>query len=425
MASGARGLLARAAEVFDEPATGLAALAGKAWQTGFASGGAWMRQALEHLRGAPLAGGKSSLNTLGLIKYGLAGVAALVVAGLALAVRQPILALAAALAFYAVEAQMVFLFPVVLDGSTHPFGEARQWTVRAGGTLAVMRVVLPLACTMLLGGLAGRGFRRSWCLGCLAVCIWYEQLRCGQAPSAAAARLEWVGKKRRWPVQIGSFGPLLIRHEQVQLGLSRPWRILYASDLHLGHAWTRCVPEQLCAAARRTAPEVILLGGDLIDCWGAFGLLEEMIGELARLAPVHAIAGNHDPVGGEPSLQAVLERAGGSWLPGRPIDGPARIEGTLAVQPSSGPRILCAHYPSLFPEAVRAGYRLVLAGHLHGGQCVLGTWKGRLYPAAWVHPWHGLRFEQGEATLLVSRGLGDTLPLRFNCPTEVVLCVVS
>ena len=85
--------------------------------------------------------------------------------------------------FYAVEAQMVFLIPLALDGAACPLREARRWTRRAGGTRAVAGVVMPLAAAMLLGGLAGRGFLRCWCLGCLAVCIWYEELRAGRAPA--------------------------------------------------------------------------------------------------------------------------------------------------------------------------------------------------------------------------------------------------
>jgi hypothetical protein len=72
---------------------------------------------------------------------------------------------------------MVFLFPLVLDGSAAPFRDSRRWTVRAGGTLSVMRIVLPLAATMLFGGFVGQGFVRTWCLGCLAVCLWYEKIR--------------------------------------------------------------------------------------------------------------------------------------------------------------------------------------------------------------------------------------------------------
>ena len=58
--------------------------------------------------------------------------------------------------------------------------------MRAGGTLAVMAVVLPVAAVMLFGGFARQGFVRSWCLGCLAVCIWYEDLRGADLPAGTA-----------------------------------------------------------------------------------------------------------------------------------------------------------------------------------------------------------------------------------------------
>jgi hypothetical protein len=202
MADGACALLRRAREVYDSPTCPLAFLAGEAWQAGFASGGRWMQQALVHLRredpagvGVPaLAGllfsgdredrlkpGLQHLNALGIVKYGLAGGAALLVIAATLLLGCWPLCVLSVPAFYAVEAQMVFLFPLVLDRYDNPFREARRWTVRAGGTLAVMRIVLPLAAVMLLGGFARQGFVRSWCLGCLAVCVWYEDLRTADA----------------------------------------------------------------------------------------------------------------------------------------------------------------------------------------------------------------------------------------------------
>jgi hypothetical protein len=170
-------LLGKARELFDAPGNSLAQSAADAWKSGFASGGQWMRRGLECLRGTPCPGPARGLNTLGLIKYGLACLGALACLAGVLVVGQPLLLLLSVPVFYAIEAQMVFLFPLVFDGSEHPFRDSRRWTRRAGGTGAVMWVVLPIACTMLLGGFAGRGFVRSWCLGCLAVCVWYEVLR--------------------------------------------------------------------------------------------------------------------------------------------------------------------------------------------------------------------------------------------------------
>jgi hypothetical protein len=136
-----------------------------------------MQQALAHLRGRPLAAPVAGLHLLGGVKYTLALAGVLVVAGAAFLLGcWPLLVLCVPV-FYAIEAQFVFLFPLALDGTVHPWRESRIWTVRAGGTLAVMRVVLPLAAVMLLGGFVRQGFVRSWCLGCLAVCLWYEDLR--------------------------------------------------------------------------------------------------------------------------------------------------------------------------------------------------------------------------------------------------------
>ena len=81
--------------------------------------------------------------------------------------------------------------------------------------------------------------------------------------------------------------------------------------------------------------------------------------------------------------------------------------------------------PSIFPIAVLAGYQLVFAGHLHGGQCVLANHNDTQYPAAWFNPWHGLHFEDRGALMLVSRGAADTFPFRINCPREVILCEIS
>jgi hypothetical protein len=207
----ARDLLSRAAERYDAPASALRAAAAGAALGGFASGAQWMRLALETLRGRPCPPSALNSQRLGLIKYGLAGAAALLWAVAVCAWHVPWLVPLAAVAFYAVEAQMVFLFPLALDGSARPFGDARRLTRHAGGTVAVMRVVVPLACTMLFGGLAGRGFLRCWCLGCLAVCLWYEDLR--EVPPADDG--SW------FPLEWGASGPLLVRQEGVRLGLDR------------------------------------------------------------------------------------------------------------------------------------------------------------------------------------------------------------
>jgi predicted MPP superfamily phosphohydrolase len=221
-----------------------------------------------------------------------------------------------------------------------------------------------------------------------------------------------------------------LRRERVAwTGLQRPVSVLYASDLHLGGRWSRHVSAELIEAARLAAPDIILLGGDLADNGRGLVDLQSCIRKLQRLVPVWAVAGNHDDVVGLPAVRHAVETAGGRWLHNQcdewsePSAGVVRLHGCVNnTRSDQRPGILCAHDPAIFPQAARAGYELVLAGHLHGSQCVLAERNGILYPGAWFFRWNGLRFASNGCRMLVSRGMADTLPLRWNCPRELLWC---
>jgi hypothetical protein len=170
-------LLKQAAALYDDPQRPFATQAQQAWKGGFISGAAWMELVLAELRGQRQRPVPACLQGFGILKYTLATLAASMVLWLAVTTQRYPLLLLCIPAFYAVEVQMVFLFPIVLDRLPKPFKASLQWTKAAGGTLATMRIVLVLAAVMLFGGLFGKGFIRCWCLGCLAVVLWYEDIR--------------------------------------------------------------------------------------------------------------------------------------------------------------------------------------------------------------------------------------------------------
>ena len=177
-----RDLLHRSRQAFDNPPLHLAKTTTPSIRTLFASGAEWMREALGAIRGRPLPGSHFSFNGLGFAKYGLAAAGALacVIWALTWETFWPCLFIVPV--FYALEAQFVFLFPLTLDGSSTPIRDSWRLTRRAGGTVAVMAIVLPLAAVMLFGGFLGKGFVRSWCLGCLSICYWYEDLQAQGEP---------------------------------------------------------------------------------------------------------------------------------------------------------------------------------------------------------------------------------------------------
>lgn len=186
-------LIRRAAALYDaDPALHRAAL--RARGAGFWGGARWMARGLAGLRGEDAQALAPSepwrWQALGVLKYGACAVAGVAPVALgALLGRWETVALglvAVVPAFYAVEAQLVFVFPLMLDRVDAPLRASRRLTVAAGGTVSVMLTVLPLAATMLFGGIVGRGAVRCWCIGCMGVLLWYDALvQSGCAPKTA------------------------------------------------------------------------------------------------------------------------------------------------------------------------------------------------------------------------------------------------
>lgn len=222
--------------------------------------------------------------------------------------------------------------------------------------------------------------------------------------------------------------PLALRRERLVADRAGEGAsLVYASDLHLGrddHA--RAL--ELVALVARCRPDAVLLGGDLVDAPRGHELLSALVEDLARVAPVLAVPGNHDDFWGVERVEAAVAAAGGHWIARRVVRVPTR-GGAVAVAGDARAlvdaddcaRVLCGHDPSVLDDDATLVADLVLAGHLHGGQVVLAERDERLFPGAFFYRYCGLRFARGATTMLVSRGAYDTIPFRFRCPREVLL----
>ena len=217
-------------------------------------------------------------------------------------------------------------------------------------------------------------------------------------------------------------------------------RIAYVSDLHVGGFMTEA---DLCRIFERLAeakPDLVCLGGDLVDARPQESLL---LGKaLSLLRPslgVYAVPGNHDYYA-DPDLRIWrhcleehgvtilmnegrrIERRGeGLWLAG--VDdltqGFPDLAAALDGAREEEPILLLAHHPDFFDEAASVGVDLTFAGHTHAGQIVpfgrprtrhtvLGYWCGR--------------YEMDGAQLYVGSGVGTAgIPFRFRAPAEVPL----
>lgn len=235
-------------------------------------------------------------------------------------------------------------------------------------------------------------------------------------------------------LELASLGELTVREIKVTVGSRsshsrHPFQLLYLSDLHLSF-WTAHVCQQIEKAVKDLKSDVIILGGDLVETVFGLGQLTALVRFLQTKATVYALAGNHDYWVGMQRVQSAVEQGGGQWLSDQEIElksARGRIVIAAEVQPSltlNSYHILCAHDPAVFPLAVQKGYSLVLAGHLHGGQIVMKQQADVLYPGALIYKWNVLHQHVGKSDLYVSRGINDTVPIRYNCPREILLCSI-
>ena len=84
--------------------------------------------------------------------------------------------------------------------------------------------------------------------------------------------------------------------------------------------------------------------------------------------------------------------------------------------------VLLAHNPDYFPQYAGWGADLTLSGHVHGGVVRVPLWgKGLVSPSLKPFPkYDGGIFRQGQAVMILSRGLGmHTIPVRVFNPGEL------
>lgn len=213
---------------------------------------------------------------------------------------------------------------------------------------------------------------------------------------------------------------------------------------------------ELLTILEEVEPDLIAITGDLIDSRRtdpapALAFLEGAV----ELAPVCYVTGNHEfrAYDAYQDLKLQMEELGVIVLENESMvleEVPLRViglddpsfgvrsdpsatpeqilQGALtALAPQAGEEdlrtVLLAHRPEYVELYAQHGADLVLSGHAHGGQVRLPGVGGLYAPGQGFLPAYtsGL-YQIGETSLVVSRGLGNSLfPLRVNNRPEVVL----
>lgn len=230
----------------------------------------------------------------------------------------------------------------------------------------------------------------------------------------------------------------------------KPLKVVILADLHVGsHSNDVSRFQSIVVEVNNWRPDVVLLLGDLMNrqMLGGGRVPPETISNIlqplvARLG-VYAILGNHDWRYDGLAVRRALEASqilvmencshkvsdiyGDFWIVGLADDKTRtpEVERTLNTVPEDAPTIIMAHDPATFAE-VPTGPYLTLCGHTHGGQIrlpIVGpVVNSSRAPLKWTS---GYIVENGKH-LFVSRGLGTSrLPVRFNCPPELVFLSIG
>jgi len=166
---------------------------------------------------------------------------------------------------------------------------------------------------------------------------------------------------------------------------AKPLRIVMMSDLHLGYHNDRKELARWVDLVNGEHPDLVLIGGDIIDM-SIRPLIEEgMAAEFHRIkAPIYACLGNHEYFSGEPKAQRFYAEAGITLL----RDSIANIGNNITIIgrddrtnlrrknlaqltediDHSRLLILLDHQPYNLELAEQAGIDFQFSGHTHHGQ---------------------------------------------------------
>jgi predicted MPP superfamily phosphohydrolase len=222
------------------------------------------------------------------------------------------------------------------------------------------------------------------------------------------------------------------------------YRILFISDLHLDGQSGLC--ERIIEQVTDLDIDVCFLGGDYrMEMYGDFTAANRQLGRLVQHIRAHdgvfGILGNHDCLEIAPALEdsricmlineSITIRRNGSEISIVGVDDPHYykchdIEKAFADVPPDGFVILLAHSPEVITATDGFKIDLCLCGHTHAGQIRLPV-VGPLF----THCRLPRRFTSGRWNYngmigYTSSGVGSSgIPVRFNCPPEIVLLTLT
>jgi predicted MPP superfamily phosphohydrolase len=241
------------------------------------------------------------------------------------------------------------------------------------------------------------------------------------------AWLSCIGIKMK--LEIGYNHSFEIRREACISDCQDNFSILYLSDLHF-NKFSREISERISSVIEDLNPTVILFGGDYVDSQKGLSFFNNLLRSLSHRKNIFAIAGNHDYYFGIDEIKKILTENNVAWLEKKSVclelgNTKIRVDGNFTNREGDSHdfRILLLHKP-IHTNQFAASYDLAFAGHLHGSQFVLWKSENNLFPGRLFYKWNKLKSVQNNCHYFISKGLGDTLPIRYNCKRDLLFVEV-
>jgi predicted MPP superfamily phosphohydrolase len=238
----------------------------------------------------------------------------------------------------------------------------------------------------------------------------------------------------------------VLKKTYVSTKVTRPVRLVAASDLHLGALTLPARVDALAALIAEQKPDALLLVGDVVNDHPE--ALKPLAARLKAVAPplgIYGVFGNHERYEGDEKSAAVFRWAGARLLRNQVaplgdtgvqlmgVDDPGRAGNVTAIlgreitglAPQLDPArltVLLNHRPQAWREAaIPAGIEVMLSGHTH---------KGQVYPFYLVvslsYEFMGGFYEEGGSLLGVSAGAGFWgPPLRVLAPPDILVVDIA
>lgn len=231
--------------------------------------------------------------------------------------------------------------------------------------------------------------------------------------------------------------------ERVEISIDRlpkkldGFKIVHLSDIHHSPFTGLEHIARAVKIANRLRPDMFILTGDYVSHDAKYiAPVAKVLGKLSAEFGTYACLGNHDHWT-DPDLvterfreQGInvlinegfrFEARGASfWLAGvddhmvGKTDLPAALHGSFPDEM----KLLLAHNPVIFRQAVRLGIDLTLSGHTHGGQIRVRDTEKNIIPRRRKAGLHSRR----NSHIYITRGIGTVvLPVRYQCPPEISL----